>query len=99
MRLNVSRMIAELHSEVELIGVAIRALERFEDSIGVEEDDSTAPQQESKQADTERASHRSRSLEQRRNDPPKGAWVVLVLLEGLPLRSHSISAENTSKIC
>ena len=53
MRLNVSRMIAELRSEVELIGVAIRALERFAASIGVDEDDSTAPQQESQQGDTQ----------------------------------------------
>jgi hypothetical protein len=41
-RLNIARVIAELRSELELIDVAIRALERFAHSIGVEEDDPTS---------------------------------------------------------
>lgn len=37
MRLNIPRMVAELRSEIELIDVAIRALERFANGLGIEE--------------------------------------------------------------
>jgi hypothetical protein len=58
MSVNIPRMVAELRSELELIDVAIHALERFARSIGVEDDDPT-PQNRSRRKPVSRESESS----------------------------------------